>query len=226
MPVKNFRNMSAVIFTLAIFIFTPLAALANPDYRSGEVLVVLKNNVGQLSAAALDESSSSGYIRGVADSAGADVIRAYSSLSQSSGEIFAHLRSDTKTTDEMIAELEGNPDVIAVSPNYIVRALEQPNDPDYGRLWGMSRIGANTAWNVTTGDPGIYVAVLDSGIQQNHPDLMANADTAYSKNFTTASLWGNRNDFNDEHGHGTHVSGTIGAVGNNGVGVGGVTWRT
>lgn len=113
-----------------------------------------------------------------------------------------------------------------------------PNDQFFGNLWAMQNtgqaggtpgadIGAVQAWNVTTGSDDIIVAVFDSGIQFNHPDLNANMwqdeDGNYGRNFTFGQ--GPPTDTMDRSGHGTHVAGSIAAVGNNGIGVTGVVWN-
>jgi subtilisin family serine protease len=117
-----------------------------------------------------------------------------------------------------------------------------PNDPQFNALWGLSNpnnidINAPEAWTVTTGQSSVIVAVIDSGIDLNHPDLSSViwtnpnevagngldddgdglVDDVHGWNFIT-----NTNNVQDDNGHGTHVSGTIGAIGNNGVGVVGV----
>jgi len=79
--------------------------------------------------------------------------------------------------------------------------------------WGISTIYANSAWEITTGS-GVKVAVVDTGIDNTHPDLSANVKGGVTFVFGTRS-------YKDDNGHGTHVSGTIGAI-NNGFGVVGV----
>ncbi len=132
------------------------------------------------------------------------------------------------------------------SPNFVVRALAVPNDPQLSQLWGLSEasgINAPRAWDLFTGSSSIVVAVIDTGIDYNHPDLAANmwrnpgeiasngvdddgngyVDDLYGINARTgAAQPGNPL---DDHYHGTHVAGTIGAVGNNGIGVVGVNQR-
>jgi hypothetical protein len=106
-------------------------------------------------------------------------------------------------------------------------------------------ISATAAWGITTGDPSVAVGVIDTGIDYTHPDLAANIWINPGENCAGCRTdridndsngyvddvrgWDFLNDDNDpfdDHGHGTHVAGTIGAVGNNGVGVTGVSWTT
>src|SRR5262245_11779007 len=153
-------------------------------------------------------------------------------------------------TDALIRELEGDARVEYAEPNYILTADVAPGDPEFGRLWGMNNTGqtggtpdadidAPEAWDVTTGSPSVIVGVIDTGIDYNHVDLAANVwtnpgevpgdhmdndgngyvDDVHGINAITGS-----GDPMDDHGHGTHVTGTIGAVGGNGKGVAGVNW--
>jgi subtilisin family serine protease len=203
------------------------------------------------------------------------------------------------------AALAGNPLVAFAGPDFVVRAETTPNDPSYAsHQWGLPVIGAPTAWDASTGTGRIAVGVIDSGIDYNHPDLVANlwvnqaeipaqwyagaglttvvrkSDVADVdgdgkigfRDLTAAANAGKLNDVNadgrldggdllapvaqggwadntdadgngyrddllgwnfssgtnnpmDEYGHGTHVAGTIGAVGDNGTGVAGVDWN-
>ncbi len=115
-----------------------------------------------------------------------------------------------------------------------------PNDPSFAQLWGLEMIGAPEAWSVTSGSPNVVVAVVDTGVDVMHPDLRDNIWV------NEGEIPGNSRDddgngyvddvfgYNalspqappaDDHGHGTHVAGTIGAVGDNQVGIVGVNWR-
>jgi thermitase len=101
----------------------------------------------------------------------------------------------------------------------------RPNDPGYDQLFGMELIRASNAWcKVQTSD--VLVAVIDSGIKPDHEDLKDNLQADLGIDFIRVDGDGRptKNPI-DENGHGTHVAGTIGAVGNNGVGVAGVCWR-
>jgi len=103
------------------------------------------------------------------------------------------------------------------------------NDPYASYLWGLHNTGqtggtadadidAPEAWAVTKGSTSVIVGVVDSGVDYNHPDLKANVIGGYN------AITGTTNPM-DDNGHGTHCAGTIGAVGNNGIGVVGVNWN-
>jgi len=115
-------------------------------------------------------------------------------------------------------------EVIHAEPNYIMETTATPNDPGYDSLWAMPTIDAPNAWDITTGSEEVVVAVIDSGIDYNHPDLKDNMWTSEEGHHGYNAI---NNSYYpmDDTGHGTHVAGTIGAVGNNDLGVVGVNWN-
>lgn len=127
----------------------------------------------------------------------------------------------TDCTDEqeagLIAELSADPDIEYAEPDYEYALCRTPNDPMYPDLYGLQKLACEQAWGITTGSD-VLVAVIDTGIDYTHPDLAANYAGGYD-------FYSKDADPMDEYGHGTHVAGTIAAVGNNGVGVVGVNWR-
>src|SRR2546422_997902 len=163
------------------------------------------------------------------------------------------LHSVSKNVASLVRELSARPDIKYAEPNYIVHTTAIPNDPRFGELWGLQNtgqtirgflgisgadIGATAAWDISTGSRANVAAVIDTGIDYTHPDLAANVWSAPAT--FTVTIGGltiicpaGSHGFNaitnvcdplDDHNHGSHVSGTIGAVGNNGTGVVGVNW--
>jgi len=128
-----------------------------------------------------------------------------------------HLPAGTSVLSA-IASLSRDPQVQYAVPDLAVRVAATPNDPSYPSQWALPAIGAPAAWNRTTGSAGVTVAVLDTGVDLTHPDLAANLVPGW--NFVS-----NTSDPSDDYGHGTHVAGIIGAVGNNGVGIAGINWH-
>jgi len=148
--------------------------------------------------------------------------------------------SDGKSVEEKITELKNNPNVDYTQPNYKkYPATISTNDPDRGLLWGLDNIAdkdidAPEAWAVNEGTNGtVIVAVIDTGVAYNHPDLSANMwDGTSCKDENGGSLGGCNHGYDYEDNdttplptassHGTHIAGTIGAVKNNGTGIVGV----
>ena len=160
----------------------------------------------------------------------------------------ANLKLRGKSVKEAMEILRKNPAVAYVEPNYLWRTSLIPTDPSFGDLWGMHNTGQNggvvdadidavEAWDITTGSDQIVIGVIDTGVDYNHEDLAANmwvnpgeiadngidddangyVDDIYGIDTVNAD-----SDPMDDQSHGTHVAGTIGAVGNNGIGVVGV----
>ena len=124
----------------------------------------------------------------------------------------------------VINKLSNNPYVVYAEPDYLYEPDVIPNDLDFKYLWAMPNINAPLAWNRTTGSRKIVVGVLDSGIDASHPDL--NDNLWFNGSFFNGwNFVDNSNNPIDVTGHGTHVAGTIGAVGNNSIGITGVCWN-
>ncbi len=144
-----------------------------------------------------------------------------------------------------------DPNVVYAEPDYRLKFYETlPNDPKFSEQWALRNIGLNNAlsgadinaaraWDITTGRPDVYIGIVDTGVDYTHPDLAANMwvnpgeiagngidddgngyiDDVHGINTVTGS-----GDPMDAYGHGTHVSGTIAAQGNNNIGVTGINW--
>lgn len=130
----------------------------------------------------------------------------------------------TAPIEQIIEELKEDPEVEYVEPNYIMTDQAAPNDPFYPQMWGLQKIQVENAWNITKGSNDVIVAVLDTGIDYIHEDLGG----CLGENCRVIGGYDFVNDDNDPadpiDGHGTHVSGTIGAVVDNSKGISGINW--
>lgn len=220
-------------------------------YVEGEVLVRFRKSIGPERA------------RDAARARGLSVRRTYATLSGQRGRAYLHLKSK-KTTAELLEELGRHPLVDVVVPNYIktVFAPPLPTDPDFTDLWGLHNTGQVVSGSAGTSDVDIdypeawelsrphdasemIVAVIDTGVDYNHPDLAANMWTNPGEN-PTNGVDDDANGYTDDYygydfagdvdrppdadpmdvdldpGHGTHVAGTTAAVRDNSHGIVGV----
>ena len=153
--------------------------------------------------------------------------------------------------ERITVDLSKDESIEYVELNQIYRlAVENnPNDEEFSQLYGMTKIQAPFAWSITTGSKDILVGVIDSGVDYLHSDLSANYwtnegefgldengvdlstngidddENGYIDDYRGWDFMNNDNDPMDGNGHGTHVAGTIGAIGGNEAGVVGVNWN-
>jgi subtilisin family serine protease len=157
-----------------------------------------------------------------------------------------HTDRDVK---QLCAELRTDPAVAAVQPNYRYRICRTPNDPDFPDQYAHTLIHMEEAWDISTGSRDIVVAVLDTGIDVNHPDLRDNIwinpgeipnndiDDDNNGYIDDVHGWNFESDSNEVNPtvdagassdsvitHGTMVAGVIAATGDNDIGVTGVNW--
>ncbi|HRI43020.1 MAG TPA: S8 family serine peptidase [Fimbriimonadaceae bacterium] len=224
-----------LLWCFGLFALSPLASADFPTYAPGVVLVEFA-----------PEASPRDRARLVA-SLGFELDPRVDS------PYFARLVSPTLVDiGEAVARLRASHLVRIAEPDWIGHVLETiPNDPRFPEMWGLRNTGqsgglagadihATGAWDIQRGNPQLKVAVIDTGVSYNHVDLSPNIwvnpgeipnngidddgngriDDIHGYDFVN-------NDGNpaDDHGHGTHCSGTIGAAGNNGIGVTGICWN-
>ncbi|MDD5554571.1 MAG: S8 family peptidase, partial [Patescibacteria group bacterium] len=153
--------------------------------------------------------------------------------------------------EKFLEKYNNSPEVLYAEPNYLYHQVSVvPNDPYYGNQWYLQKIKAPTAWENVSQSPRVIIAIIDSGIETDHPDLAANIwrntdeipgngiDDDKNGFIDDANGWDFINNVPDpspkfEEGfteagilHGTIVAGIAAAVGNNKVGVTGVAWKT
>jgi subtilisin family serine protease len=234
------RPAQAILLLLAILPFSPLAAqpLKLAPHRTGQILI--KPRIG----------ASSALLQALHSTHGATTARTFARL----GNLQVLRLPKGLNVEQAVALYRFNPLIEFAEPDYrftINQTQTFPNDPSFNQLWGLHNTGqsggkvngdinAPEAWTLRTNANTVVVGVVDSGIDYNHPDLAANmwtnpaeipnngldddnngyVDDVYGINAIT-----NGGNPMDDNNHGTHVAGTIGAVGNNGIGVTGVAWN-
>jgi len=209
-----------------------LAVAAKNGYRDGELIVRYKPGIRSTSSLRLQGTLGTRKMRGMA-LLNAEQVKLPAGLS----------------VRDAITLYMQDPDVEFAEPNYI-RSVRStfPNDPLFSAQWALSNRlvpGADMhmpqAWDIISGNSGLVIAVIDTGIDYTHPDLAGNiwsnpgdpdctsgSDNDHNGYAADCRGWnfvGNNNNPMDDDGHGTHVSGIIGAVGNNAIGISGVIWN-
>ncbi|HMT08295.1 MAG TPA: S8 family serine peptidase [Pyrinomonadaceae bacterium] len=198
----------------------------SPDkYVSGELLVKFRSGPDGTAARSLNHRLSSTGVEELVD------------------KQWQRVRiADWMSVEQAMAEYSKSTEVVAVQPNFLYHLQLTPNDAQFANagLYGLTRIAAPTAWDLTTGSSSVVVANIDTGMRMTHEDLAANIwvnsgeiaangvdddGNGFIDDVNGWDFFFNDSDPTDQHGHGTHTGGTIGAVGNNAVGVVGVNWN-
>lgn len=208
------RRLKAVILVLCLILVgwvpatvagTDLAVRAGPDPAlapavPGQYVVGFAAGLPRSERTAVARSLG-GRIVGHIDALGVDVLE-FPALVANPG---------ARATEKLFAAFKSNPNIVYVEPNYLYEATFTPNDPGVGQQWAWSVIQAYSAWDVTQGSSATVIAIVDTGIQRNHPDLDAKIVAGYD--FVSGDTAPD-----DGNGHGTHVAGTSAAETNNGTG--------
>ncbi|WP_273021404.1 S8 family serine peptidase [Rheinheimera sp.] len=217
---------------IATALFSATALASPPSDPDNAILVMFKPGVSKQERQNLIQKQGASLRQ--LDEQGRDMKMRY----VADGRIVKVLVPKGTDKDTLIKRLSVHPAVAVAEPDYPLHALATPDDPDFGQLWGLLNTGQNSgtagadikatdAWDISTGSHEVVIGVIDSGMDYNHPDLLDNRwvnpgdlpGSTYGYSTLNAEL-----DPMDSDSHGTHVAGTIGASGNNGIGVAGVNW--
>jgi serine protease len=200
---------------LALSAGTPLPPPPEGQYVPDQIIVRFKESTLRVTEANLNENLGTEVIH--SSFAGFEVLQI----------------PEGKTVLEMVEAYSRNPLVEDAQPNYIYYATWTPNDSYYSDQWHFDQINLETAWDLDTvapihgGDPSIIVAILDTGVAYETYDGYVQAPDLAATNFVGG--WDFVNDdahANDDHGHGTHVCGTIAQSTNNNEGTAGIAFCT
>ena len=224
MKVKTVLKYVPLLLVLVVLVALPImlwatpaqsSTPAQPPFASGRILVKFAPGTSPADRAALHRAQGGQPIREIP---GIEVEVVSVPAGAEEAKAAAYARS---------------PLVAYAEPDYLAYALEGPNDPYFLKQWGLNNTGqvykdgqpagtsdadidAPEAWAIITGTADVKIAILDSGIDQDHEDLIGKVVS--NTNFTDSST------VDDLYGHGTHVAGIAAAVTNNGIGVAGVCW--
>lgn len=204
---KGYKRFGSIVATvgLALSLFAPATfeVQAAPVSKASEaakdtILVKFKPSISSTKKASLLQSKKAKV------------------LSENKKLGFHVIQVQDQSVREALAEYSKMPEVQYAEPRTLYHATWTPNDPLYSSdQYGPQKMQAPAAWDVTKGSSSVIAAVIDTGVQTDHPDLTGKTVGGYD-------FVDNDNNAYDEQGHGTHVAGTIAATTNNGIGVAGV----
>lgn len=192
--VRLFRSLAAPAALLGLFAAAPVLAAGTPQWVPGRLLVQPRPG---LSDQELDKILKPHGGKSVGRIAGINV----------------HIVQLPPTASEtaVAALLAKNPHLKFAEPDRVAAPGATANDPYFASEWHLAKIGAPTAWDNSSGS-GVVIAILDTGVNGNHPDLAGKTVAGWN-------VYGNNADTSDVHGHGTAVAGAAAAASNNGIGV-------
>lgn len=200
----SIRLLSILIFWLILFLHPSFSVFAQ-DYKDDEIIVRFRPSLTYVDRFAFHREMSSRQT-GIIDKLGIEVIKVEN--------------RDFKT---ILDRLQHDPRVLYAEPNYIATTYELTNDPGVANnlQWGLFKIQAAatgvSAWNLSKGADTVKVAVIDTGIDFDHEDLLGKvvANRNCTDSYTSDDLYG----------HGTHVAGIIAAIPNNRIGIAGLGYN-
>lgn len=126
---------------------------------------------------------------------------------------------DGSTVTKELVKYNNHPSVEYAEPNYIGKVFGSSNDPSFSQQWSIPKMKVDAAWDTTKGDPSVVIAVIDTGVDVDHPDLMSNIVSGYNTINDTTNA-------DDDNNHGTHVAGISAGIVDNNAGISGIAGKS
>lgn len=180
----------------------PTGDIPAPDYVADELMVKFKDL----------ESAKKKYTVTSTNDNGWSTVKASGFKISSTSSDSQQIQDELNALAQAIAN---DTNVSTAEPNLIFNTLFTPDDPQLGQQYGLNKVKAYNAWDIKQGEDSVTVAIVDTGIDPNHPDLAANLVPGFN-------ALSNNTNTTDDHGHGTHVAGIAAGIGNNASGIAGL----
>jgi subtilisin family serine protease len=209
------KHLRPALVLVLLLLLMPIGASAAPktprNAVSGELIVKLRPGA-TLSASARAAGAHAESLNALLTGA-----RAGAALALGAGSDTYRVQVGSGADlDALAARLAADPAVDYAEPNYVYTQMRTPNDTVLSQQWGLRKIHAFEAWDITTGGP-ITIALLDTGVSPSHPDLQGKLLRGYD-------FFNNDDDPSDDEGHGTYTAGVAAAASDNAAGIAGVCW--
>lgn len=185
----------STILVLGLATIFPSTTGASPINTVKDCEIIVQYKLGSVSEKSLDQ---------------------YGNVVTSSHQLnFQVVSVKSKNVQEVVNRYKKNPNVAYVEPNYLMHASFVPNDPSFKDQYALKKVDAEKAWDVTKGSKDILVAIVDTGVDYNHPDLKGKVVKGHD-------YVDNDDDPMDENMHGTHCAGIAAASTDNKIGIAGM----
>lgn len=194
----RFCYLISFVFYVLFFLPSPIFAKPSQSFAPDKILVKFRDNTPEIIKEKFQKQFES---------------KIKERISQLDVEV---MQISPKNLTNLVNQFLLLPFIEYAEPDFVATTMDVPNDPYFNLQWGMQKVKAPDAWNITKSNPGVKIAILDTGIDQNHEDLAAKIVENY--NCTDSPI-------DDNYGHGTHVAGIAAAATNNGTGVAGLGYN-
>jgi len=220
---QMFPSISLVVLFCAITLATAVSSAAPPEHANHDLVSMLSPGSGSSKNSNKEEWARGRILvmprAGLPAKAFAEILKEHEGKARKIGQSDLYIVYLPEYSEEgTLTKLQHHPHIKFAELDRIVHPTLIPNDPKYGEAWHLQNIGASAAWDIAQGS-GITIAILDSGIDGTHPDLIENIVAGWN-------FYDNNSNTSDVFGHGTKVAGAAAAATNNSIGVAAVAGQS